>query len=507
METNKVKLKSDGSLDKLKVRIVVRGDLQAKLAKEDKWSPTASFRAMKMFLADAARHKVRVRQLDFIGAYLQSKARGRIFVRMPAVYGDLWPEFKTYSGVPLRLVKSMYGMTQSGKNWYLELHEYLISAGFQQSQVIKCYYWKKFPDGSVVKLLDYVDDMLYFGTSTDTLKQFEAELKARFDLDIMGQAQWYLATRITQHANFDITVDQSRYCVSLVKRYLDKAGCKVVSRLHATPLPLDFTPTVDELSADEATANKLMEEYNLDFASCVGALIYLALTRTDIIFAVNKLAKFTRRPGENHIKALLHLLRYLRDHTHLGVRFYSNLEDAPVTKLLKEHGHDFELVPFYAFSDSSWNDDVDNGRSTGCFLVLYMGGVVDHSSNLPDPVALSSAEAEYNQACLACMASSHLRMFLDEMELLAVDTVSPSISIFLDSSSAIAMGNSFRDTKHTRHILRRYHFVRTGVEASRYALLWIPTKAQLADIGTKQLSGPVSDYLIQFLMVALAQEG
>ena len=507
METNKVKLRSDGSLDKLKVRIVVRGDLQAKLAKEDKWSPTASFRAMKMFLADAARHKVRVRQLDFIGAYLQSKARGRIFVRMPAVYGDLWPEFKTYSGVPLRLVKSMYGMTQSGKNWYLELHEYLISAGFQQSQVIKCYYWKKFPDGSVVKLLDYVDDMLYFGTSTDTLKQFEAELKARFDLDIMGQAQWYLATRITQHANFDITVDQSRYCVSLVKRYLDKAGCKVVSRLHATPLPLDFTPTVDELSADEATANKLMEEYNLDFASCVGALIYLALTRTDIIFAVNKLAKFTRRPGENHIKALLHLLRYLRDHTHLGVRFYSNLEDAPVTKLLKEHGHDFELVPFYAFSDSSWNDDVDNGRSTGCFLVLYMGGVVDHSSNLPDPVALSSAEAEYNQACLACMASSHLRMFLDEMELLAVDTVSPSVSIFLDSSSAIAMGNSFRDTKHTRHILRRYHFVRTGVEANRYALLWIPTKAQLADVGTKQLSGPVSDYLIQFLMVALAQEG
>ena len=272
-------------------------------------------------------------------------------------------------------------------------------------------------------------------------------------------------------------------------------------------MPLDFIPTVDELSADEATANKLMEEYNLDFASCVGALIYLALTRTDIIFAVNKLAKFTRRPGENHIKALLHLLGYLRDHTHLGVRFYSNLADAPVTKLLQENGHDFALIPFYGFSDSSWNDDVDNGRSTGSFLVLYMGGVVDHSSNLPDPVALSSAEAEYNQACLACMALSHLRMFLDELEMLPANTASPSISIFLDSSSAIAMGNSFRDTKHTRHILRRYHFVRTGVEAGRYALLWIATKAQLADIGTKQLSGPVSDYLIQFLMVALAQEG
>jgi len=36
-----------------------------------------------------------------------------------------------------------------------------------------------------------------------------------------------------------------------------------------------------------------------------------------------------------------------------------------------------------------------------------MGGVVDHSSNLPDPVAQSSAEAKYNKGCIALMATSH----------------------------------------------------------------------------------------------------
>ena len=92
-----MKLKSDGSLDKLKCRIVVQGDLQEMILNEDKWSPTASFRAMQMFLAGATRLKVRVRQLDFIGTYLQSKAHGRIFVRMLAIYGELWPEFKAYS--------------------------------------------------------------------------------------------------------------------------------------------------------------------------------------------------------------------------------------------------------------------------------------------------------------------------------------------------------------------------------------------------------------------------
>jgi hypothetical protein len=32
---------------------------------------------------------------------------------------------------------------------------------------------------------------------------------------------------------------------------------------------------------------------------------------------------------------------------------------------------------FYGFSDSSWNDDQDSGRSTGYFIITYMGGIVD----------------------------------------------------------------------------------------------------------------------------------
>ena len=505
METNRVKLGSDGRLDKLKVRIVVRGDLQNKTLTEDKWSPTASFRAMKMFLADASRHKARVRQLDFIGAFLQAKVRSRVFIRMPASYGEIWPEFKPYCGIPVRLAKSMYGMTLSGKNWYVELQEWLLSEGFQQSSVIKCFFWKTFPDGSVIKMLDYVDDLLYFGTSLDALKAFEEAIGKRFDLTLMGQAHWYLATRISQAANFNITVDQSRYCTSVVKRYLEKAGCKNVTRFHNTPLPSDFVPTADDNSKDDETAAKLQEEYNIDFASCIGSLIYLALTRTDIIYAVNKLAKFTRQPGEKHMLALVHLLRYLRDNTFLGLCFYSDFTTSPVYCLLKKNNLPLESL-FFTFSDSSWNDDVDHGRSTGCFLIFYMGGVVDHSSNLPDPVALSSAESEYNQCCVAGMATTHLKMFLNELELKDCNDFSSPVSIFLDNNSAIAIGTSFKDTKHTRHILRRYHYVRENVDAGRFALHWILSAGQLADIGTKPLGGPTLEVLMKYLFVIVPQE-
>ena len=89
---------------------------------------------------------------------------------------------------------------------------------------------------------------------------------------------------------------------------------------------------------------------------------------------------------------------------------------SPITRLLSSNGISLDY-PFITFSDSSWNDDIDTGRSTGCFMIIYMGGVVEHSINVPDPVALSSAEAEYNEACLACMATAHLRQFLEDLEL------------------------------------------------------------------------------------------
>ena len=80
MDVYKAKIQSDGSLDKLKLRIVVRGDLQNKEMVGDTWSPTASMRNVKYFLADAAKHKARVQQLDFIGAFLKAKVKNRFFV-------------------------------------------------------------------------------------------------------------------------------------------------------------------------------------------------------------------------------------------------------------------------------------------------------------------------------------------------------------------------------------------------------------------------------------------
>ena len=88
MDVYKAKNQSDGILDKLKLKILVRGDLQNKELVGDTWSPTASMRTLKYFLADATKHKARVHQLDFIGAFLQAKVKNRVFVNLNIRYTD-----------------------------------------------------------------------------------------------------------------------------------------------------------------------------------------------------------------------------------------------------------------------------------------------------------------------------------------------------------------------------------------------------------------------------------
>ena len=104
----KSKIQSDGSLDRLKLRIVVRGDYQNKEMVGDTWSPTASMRTLKYFLADAEKCKARVHQIDFIGAFLQAKVKNRVFVKLDMRYADYFPEYAQYFGRALKLLKSMY---------------------------------------------------------------------------------------------------------------------------------------------------------------------------------------------------------------------------------------------------------------------------------------------------------------------------------------------------------------------------------------------------------------
>ena len=74
MDLYKAKIQSDGSLDKLNLRLLVRGDLQNKDLIGNNWSSTAFMRNLKYLLAYSVNHKEIENQLDFYWMTITGKS-------------------------------------------------------------------------------------------------------------------------------------------------------------------------------------------------------------------------------------------------------------------------------------------------------------------------------------------------------------------------------------------------------------------------------------------------
>ena len=73
----------------------------------------------------------------------------------------------------------------------------------------------------------------------------------------------------------------------------------------------------------------------------------------DLSFAVHKLANISVNPGKVQFEGLIHLLRYIRDNKTLGLKYYADLNDAPVTDILRQANIKTKNH-LMGFSDSSY---------------------------------------------------------------------------------------------------------------------------------------------------------
>ena len=104
------------------------------------------------------------------------------------------------------------------------------------------------------------------------------------------------------------------------------------------------------------------------------------------------------------------------------------------------------------------------------------------------------------------MDLAHFRMLIHEFLNKYPDTVPEETPlIILDGKSAMCMARNGKDTKHTRHIASRTHFVRNGEKCKMHKIDWFEGGLQLADIGTKNLSEPDLTPRMKYIMVRLVK--
>ena len=489
----KAKPTAQGTLEKLKARIVARGDLQSRSDLLDTYAAVASARSVKLFLATAAQAGKIPHQMDFIGAFLQAPIRNaKFYVKLDSRYKDACPELEPYFDTPLLLNKSMYGLTFAGKFWNEELFDWLFSVGFVQSREEPAFWVRYNKHGAYIKFLVYTDDSLYFSSNEETRKDFEKEICSKFNITLGGYAQWFLSMQISSKPD-GIIVSQARYALNIVQKFCNHTSKHGVPKFRNTPLPPDYSYSKNNRPSTSSEKNRITTEYrDLDFRSAVCSILYLAtVTHGDLAFPCHKLSRACIEPGLKDYEALIHLLGYIRKYPNLGNKFYKNPTESPSNTILEKYN--IKPSQIVVFSDASFQDCPDDGKSTTGYMIFTAGGLIEANSSVPTPVAMSTCESEYMAAARAGMAAAHAYMIYYDYQKLGtkdydfaqVTPEKPPIIIMTDNKAAVRLSINDMMKKGTRHIARRFHYVKEGTKSGIHTVQYCKAEDMLADIATK----------------------
>lgn len=204
--------------------------------------------------------------------------------------------------------------------------------------------------------------------------------------------------------------------------------------------------------------------------------MYLAqCTRPDLGHAVGVLSQHLERPGTLHWDAALHVLRYLRGTTNLGITYSAHARTTVA-------GMESKSCPV-SHCDADWAGDQSTRRSTTGYVFTLAGGALSWRSRLQPTVALSSTEAEYRAITEAGQELLWLRKMMSR---LGFEDPEPT-TLQIDNLGAIHLTSKSVFHGRTKHIEIQYNWIRETVKAGDLQLQHCNTHQMVADILTKAL--------------------
>lgn len=187
-------------------------------------------------------------------------------------------------------------------------------------------------------------------------------------------------------------------------------------------------------------------------------------------------------PGPAHWKALKHLIRYLRGTQDHGLTF-----DMGNTT-------DHALV---GYSDSSFGDCVDTGRSTLAYTFLFHGAALSWYSKLNSFVTLSTNHAEYAALSLAGREAEWLVQLLRDLD---PETPCTPVPILVDNSGVVSLVYNPVEHQSNKHVKLSCHYSRELTEQKIIFPRRIASEDNLADLFTKSLPVPTFKKLASHLV-------
>ena len=118
-----------------------------------------------------------------------------------------------------KLQKSIYGLKQASRQWYLKFDEVVTTNGFKEKIVDQCIYMKV-SGSKYIFLVLYVDDILLATNDTDLLIETKQLLFSHFDKKDLGEASYVLGIQILHdRPNGILRLSQHKYIERILKRF------------------------------------------------------------------------------------------------------------------------------------------------------------------------------------------------------------------------------------------------------------------------------------------------
>ena len=195
-------------------------------------------------------------------------------------------------------------------------------------------------------------------------------------------------------------------------------------------------------------------------------------TRPDITFTVNKLCKYMSNPGEVHWRALKHLIRYLQGTKQLGLFFNFGVPSA--------------VDGIHGYTDASYADCPDTGRSTVAYVFFFCGAIVSWYSKLHSLVTTSTNHSEYVAFALGAKEAQWMIYLFGELE---PDVKHEPVPLYVDNSGVISLVQNPVDHQANKHIRVNCHYAREMAMHGHIAPQRVASENNLADVFTKALGG------------------
>jgi hypothetical protein len=454
----KIKRNSDGTIERYKARLVVRGCFQVKGIDFDEiFAPVVRLESLRVLLAITCIEDLECEQMDIETAFLNGECKEEVYMEQPQ--GLVKPGMEH---LVCKLVKSLYGLKQAPRAWHKALTDFLVSIGFNKLFSDPCIYMKLEKEEKQIIAI-YVDDLLLITKSVETMRKMKASIGAKFKAKTLGSVNFILGLKVTRDRQArKLWINQEQHAKSILEKF-NFSHCK----------PVD-TPTWSQRKLEKGTSILSQDK---PYRQLIGSLMYLMVgSRPDIAYAVQDVSQFLNCYDKSHWEAGKRILRYIQGTSSVGLEYSG------------------ERVILGAYADSDYASSTVDRKSVSGYITKIGNCVITWSSRKQRTVAQSTAEAEYISLAHCTREVLFLRQLLGELGYEQSTT-----EILDDNQACISMAENPVQHSRTKHIDVRYHFIRERVKNKEVKVKYVESKENVADILTKGLERPAFQYLFKIM--------